>query len=61
MLNSDEAQKLGVSSGSVSTLTFADVHAFLTTKDIPSAIFFGSPKKNNKKSGGKVLSRFDGR
>jgi hypothetical protein len=55
--NSDEAKKLGVSSGLVSTLDFAGVHAFLTAKELPSAIFFGSPsKKSGKKASGKAPS-----
>ncbi|ETI31059.1 protein disulfide-isomerase domain [Phytophthora nicotianae P1569] len=47
--NSPEAKKLGISGANVATLEFAKVHAFLT-KDLPSAIFFGTPKKGKKSS-----------
>ncbi|GMF14435.1 unnamed protein product [Phytophthora lilii] len=45
--NSPEAKKLGVSGANVATLEFDKVHTFLN-KDLPSAIFFGSPKKGKK-------------
>lgn len=51
--NSDEAKKLGVGSGLVATLEFANVYSFLTTKELPSAIFFGSPSKKARSSGKK--------
>ncbi|KAG6591096.1 protein disulfide-isomerase domain [Phytophthora cinnamomi] len=45
--SSPEAKKLGVSGANVVTLEYDKVHAFVT-KDLPSAIFFGSPKKGKK-------------
>ncbi|KAL4147106.1 hypothetical protein PRNP1_010862 [Phytophthora ramorum] len=45
--SSPEAKKLGVSGANVATLEFGKVHAFLN-KDLPSAIFFGTPKKGKK-------------
>lgn len=56
--NSGEAKKLGVSSGLVTTLEYNGVHAFLTSKDLPSAIFFGSPAT---KAGTKVSTKVCGR
>ncbi|KAK1937902.1 Protein disulfide-isomerase A6 [Phytophthora citrophthora] len=47
--NSHEAKKLGVSGANVATLEYDKVHAFLN-KEIPSAIFFGTPKKGKKSS-----------
>ncbi|KAE8885214.1 hypothetical protein PF005_g17149 [Phytophthora fragariae] len=45
--NSAEAKKLGVSGANVATLEYDKVHAFVN-KDLPSAIFFGNPKKGKK-------------
>lgn len=45
--NSPEAKKLGVSGANVATLEYDKVHAFVN-KELPSAIFFGSPKKGKK-------------
>ncbi|CAI5702317.1 hypothetical protein KXD40_005188 [Peronospora effusa] len=47
--NSPEAKKLGVSSANVVTLEHDKVYTFLN-KDLPSAIFFGSPTKGKKRS-----------
>ncbi|KAI9916727.1 hypothetical protein PsorP6_017925 [Peronosclerospora sorghi] len=47
--NSAEAKKLGVSSANVVTLEYDKVHTFLSTT-VPSAVFFGSPKKGKKSS-----------
>ncbi|EEY54240.1 protein disulfide-isomerase, putative [Phytophthora infestans T30-4] len=47
--NSPEAKKLGASGGNVATLEYDKVHAFLS-KDLPSAIFFGTKKKGKKSS-----------
>ncbi|TDH72548.1 hypothetical protein CCR75_009213 [Bremia lactucae] len=47
VMNSPEAKKLGVSSASVVTLEIEKAHAFFNQK-LPSAVFFGSPKKGKK-------------
>ena len=47
--NSPEAKKLGVSSANVVTLEHDKVHTFLN-QGLPSAIFFGSPTKDKKRS-----------
>ncbi|KAG7397440.1 protein disulfide isomerase (PDI) protein [Phytophthora boehmeriae] len=52
--NSAEAKKLGVGGANVPTLEYAKVHTFLNKKDLPSAIFFGTPKKGKKGGAGKT-------
>ncbi|CAH0478774.1 unnamed protein product [Peronospora belbahrii] len=49
VMTSHEAKKIGVSGGNVVTLLFNQVDTFLN-KDLPSAIFFGSPVKGKKSS-----------
>ncbi|KAF4317979.1 hypothetical protein BBO99_00007681 [Phytophthora kernoviae] len=51
--NSAEAKKLGVGAANVMTLEYSKVHTFLNKPDLPSAIFFGTPKKGKKGGAGK--------
>ncbi|OWZ22289.1 Protein disulfide-isomerase domain [Phytophthora megakarya] len=45
--SSPEAKKLGISGANVATLEYSKVHTFLN-KELPSAIFFGKPKKGKR-------------